>query len=74
VALVAIGGVLSLIGAIGGVLLGLWRVGGRYDQTILKVAAIFVIVPLLSIVSPILVIIGVSSAKGKLGRAQPTAL
>jgi hypothetical protein len=73
VVLVLIGAVLGLTGAIGGVLLGLWRVGGRYDQTILKVAAIFVIIPFLSIVSPILVIIGVSSAKGKVGQARPAA-
>lgn len=73
VILAVIGGVLSLIGTIGGVILGLWRVGVRYDQTILKVAAILVIIPFLSIVSPILVIIGVGSAKGKVGQAQPAA-
>ena len=73
VILVGIGVLLALIGTIGGAILGLWRVGGRYDQPILKVGAIFTIVPFLSIVSPILVIIGVSVAKGRIGRAQSTS-
>lgn len=73
VILVVIGGLLLLTGTIGGAILGLWRVGGRYGQAILKVGAILLIVPFLSIVSPILVIIGVSDAKGKIGQAKSTS-
>jgi hypothetical protein len=67
---VSVGGIMVLIGAIGGVMLGLWRVGARYGETIIKVAAIFTIIPLLSIVAPILVLIGAYQAKGRLGKPQ----
>lgn len=36
----AVGGLLSLAGLIGGQILGLWRVGSRYDQTVVKLGAI----------------------------------
>lgn len=73
VILVGIGVLLALIGTIGGVILGLWRAGSRYGQGVLKVGAIFAIIPFLSIISPILVIIGISAAKGKVGQAQLTS-
>jgi hypothetical protein len=63
---IAVGGILWLIGVIGGSILGLWRVGSRYDQTIIKVGAIFLIIPLLNIVAPILILIGANDAKGRL--------
>ena len=61
-----IAGILALIGIIGGQILGLWRVGTRYDQTLIKLGAIFTIIPLLNIVAPILVLIGAYEAKGRL--------
>ena len=61
--LIAIGGILSLVGYIGGLILGLWRVGTRYNQTTLKIGAIFQIIPLLNIVAPILIILGANEAK-----------
>jgi len=64
--LVLLGGLLSLIGYIGGLILGLWRVGSRYNQTTLKVGAIFQIIPLLNIVAPILIILGANEAKNTL--------
>ena len=67
--LALVGGVLALIGLIGGLILGLWRVGTRYDETIIKLGAIFVIIPLLNIVAPILVLVGASQAKRKVGTA-----
>jgi hypothetical protein len=51
-------------------MLGLWRVGTRYNETLLKVAAIFVILPLLNIVAPILVIVGAHGAKTRLVQLQ----
>jgi len=60
-----IGGLLGLIGLIGGQILGLWRVGSRYNETIVKVGAIFAIVPFLDVVAPILVIVGAYQAKGR---------
>jgi hypothetical protein len=61
-----IGGILGLIGLIGGQILGLWRVGSRYNETIIKLGAIFAVIPLLDIVAPILIIVGAFQAKGRL--------
>jgi hypothetical protein len=66
--LILLGGLLTLIGYIGGLILGLWRVGSRYNQTTLKVGAIFQIIPLLNVVAPILILLGANEAKNMLGR------
>lgn len=63
VILIGIGGILVLVGTIGGAILGLWRVGTKYDQTILKIGAVFLILPLLNIVAPILILVGAWEAK-----------
>ena len=68
VALVLIGGILSIIGVIGGEILGLWRVGTRYDSTAIKISAIFIVIPYLSWVGPILLLVGALDVKNKLGR------
>lgn len=64
--LISIGGVLGLIGLIGGQILGLWRAGSKYNETLLKIGAIFAIVPLLDIIAPILVIVGANQVKHRL--------
>ena len=61
-------GVLALVGTIGGQILGLWRVGSRYDSTIIKIGAIFVIIPLLNFVAPILILVGAAQARGSLSK------
>jgi hypothetical protein len=61
--LLVLGGILALVGVIGGVILGLWRVGGRYDQTMIKIGAIFFIIPLLNIIAPVLLLVGAWEAK-----------
>lgn len=66
-ALIFLGGILALIGLIGGMILGLWRVGSKYDETVVKLGAIFVIIPLLNIVAPILILAGVHTIRGRLG-------
>ncbi|HEV2138401.1 MAG TPA: DUF973 family protein [Nitrososphaerales archaeon] len=63
-----IGGILALIGLIGGQILGLWRVGSKYNETLLKLGAIFVIIPVLNIVAPFLVLIGAYQVKGRIDR------
>lgn len=63
--LVMVGGLLSLTGLIGGQILGLWRVGAKYGETLLKLGAIFVVIPLLNIVAPVLVIVGAYQARGR---------
>jgi Protein of unknown function (DUF973) len=64
-----VGGILALIGFVGGQILGLWRVGSKYDETVIKLGSIFVVIPFLNIVAPILILVGASQAKGKLGTA-----
>ncbi len=64
--LAAVGGLLVLVGIIGGQILGLWRVGVRYNETVIKVGAIFSVIPILNIVAPILVLIGAHEARGRL--------
>lgn len=66
VALLGICGILALIGAVGGVILGLWRVGTRYDETLIKIGAIFSIIPLLNIAAPVLVLVGAHLARKRL--------
>ncbi|MDA4120812.1 MAG: DUF973 family protein [Thaumarchaeota archaeon] len=65
--LLAIAGILGLVGVIGGQILGVWRVGSRYDETLLKLGAIFTIIPLVNIMAPFLVLIGAYQVKGRLG-------
>lgn len=66
-ALVAgVGGILALIGVIGGQVLGLWRVGTKYNETVLKLGAIFAIIPLLNVVAPILVLVGAHQVRGRI--------
>lgn len=68
-ALVAgVGGLLALVGVIGGVLLGVWRLGTRYDESLFKVGATLMIIPLLNILAPILILLAASQARGRLGR------
>ncbi len=69
IALAAVGGLLALIGVVGGEILGLWRVGSRYDEILIKLGAIFVIVPFLNVVAPVLVLVGASQAKGRVAKA-----
>ena len=69
-----IGGIIAIIGFIGGVMLGVWRLGNRYDEMVFKVAAILLIIPLLDVVSPILILIGTSNAAKKIGAVPPPAM
>jgi MFS family permease len=68
VALILIAGILTIIGVIGGEILGLWRVGTRYDSTLIKISAIFIVIPYLNWVGPVLLLVGALEAKNKLGR------
>ena len=64
--LLAVGGLLTLIGLIGGQILGLWRAGSRYKETLLKLGAIFAIIPFLSLIAPVLVIVGANQVRNRL--------
>jgi uncharacterized membrane protein YidH (DUF202 family) len=53
IVVLGVAGILSLVGLIG-LLLGIWRVGTRYNSTLLHVAAILYVIPFASFVAPIL--------------------
>lgn len=65
VALLLLGLIILLIGYIG-TLVGIWRLGTRYNETLFKVGAILIIIPFLSIVGQILVLLGASGARSKI--------
>ena len=52
------GGFLAFLGWIG-LLIGIYRIGKRFDSTITKVGAILYIIPLVNVIAPILVLVGV---------------
>jgi len=70
IAVLAIGGVLALIGYIG-LLLGIWRLGGRYHDEKFQVGAILFIFPLLNIVGQILILMATGQAASRLGSQAP---
>ena len=69
--LAIIAAILLVLGDIIGIILGLWRVGERYDNTLIKVGAIFYIIPYLDVLAPILVFIGANSVEKKLEISHP---
>ena len=71
--LMGIAGIVALVGSIGGVVLGLWRMGTRYGESTLHISAIFYIIPFLQLIGAILLIVGTGSAIGKVRNAAPTA-
>ncbi len=64
-ALIGLGGLLGLIGVIG-LVLGNWRAGSRYAESMAKVGAILSIVPFVSIVGYVLLLVGYARAGAKL--------
>ncbi|MHB8567256.1 MAG: zinc ribbon domain-containing protein [Nitrososphaerales archaeon] len=64
--LVSIVGIAELVGEIGGQILGMWRIGTRYDDSAIKIAAILFVVPFASVASPILILLSVNSLKKRL--------
>ncbi|HLM91018.1 MAG TPA: DUF973 family protein [Thermoplasmata archaeon] len=67
---VGIAALLALIGYIG-LLIGLWRLGTRYDSGLFKAGAILAIFPVLNLVGAILILIASHSAREGLDRATP---
>jgi uncharacterized membrane protein len=55
VGLLVVGAILALLGAIG-LLLGIWRVGSRYDRDLFKVGAILLIIPYVNLVGYALIL------------------
>jgi hypothetical protein len=71
-ALIGLGGILGLVGVIG-LVLGNWRAGSRYQNSLVKVGAIVSILPFASIIGYVLLLVGYVSVGSKLrsGWAPP---
>lgn len=67
---IIVAAILVLIGEIG-LLLGIWRFGSRYSESVFKAAAILYIIPFAAVIAPILVLIGTGSAERKLRGLVP---
>lgn len=63
--------VLALIGWIG-LLIGIWRLGSRYDETLFKVGAVLLIFPLLNVIATILILVAARSARDKIAAGSAT--
>ena len=57
VGVLAVGVIVSLVGWIGGVWLGLWRLGTRYNDSLFKIGMVLSIFPLLNIIGYILLLV-----------------
>jgi len=66
IVLLGITAIVLFVGYIG-LLVGIWRLGTRYDESMFKIGAIFQIFPLLNIVGLILIVLAAQSARSKLG-------
>jgi hypothetical protein len=62
VAVLGIAAVLALIGYVG-LLVGIWRLGSRYNSSTFKVGAILLLIPLLSVVASILIIVSTRTCR-----------
>ncbi|MGA8303092.1 MAG: DUF973 family protein [Thermoplasmata archaeon] len=70
--ILAVGGILALAGYIG-LLLGIWRLGSRYESTALKVGAVLLIFPLLNLVAAILILVSARSTRAQIASGSSAA-
>ena len=66
VGLLAVVAIVALIGYIG-LLIGIWRLGSRYNESLFKVGAILLIFPVLNFIGAILILVGARAALSRLG-------
>jgi len=70
-AVLVVTAIIALVGFIG-LLIGIWRLGTRYNETMFKVGAILLIFPVLNVVGLILILMAARSAGGSLrGTTSP---
>lgn len=67
-AVVGVAGLVALVGFIG-LLIGVWRLGARYQSSYFKVGAILLILPFLNIVGGVLILVAARSFRGAPGSA-----
>jgi Protein of unknown function (DUF973) len=68
VGLLVVAALIVFVGYIG-LLVGIWRLGTRYDESLFKVGAVLLIIPVLNLVGLILIIVAARAARNKAGRA-----
>ena len=64
VALLGIGALLAVIGYVG-VLVGIWRLGTRYVDSLFKVGAVLLIFPYLNLIGGVMILVAARKARGK---------
>lgn len=67
---IGIAAILALIGWIG-LLVGIWRLGTRYSESLFKAGAVLLIFPLLNLIGAILILVAARSAREKLRTGPP---
>lgn len=67
--LLVVAGIVAFIGFIG-LLIGIWRLGTRYDDSLFKAGAILLIFPILNLIGTILILVAAHSAKGRLADSR----
>lgn len=63
-----VGALIGLVGQIGGQTLGLWRLGSRYDDSLMQLGALFSVIPLLNLAAPVLLYFGAGRSLRKVGQ------
>jgi len=63
--------IVMLVGAIG-LLIGIWRLGTRYNEGLFKAGAILLIFPVLNLVGIILILLAANSARSKIRSGPPS--
>jgi len=67
IGLLVIAAIGAFIGYIG-LLVGIWRLGSRYEDGLFKIGAVFLIIPLLNVVGVVLIVVAARAARSKIGR------
>jgi hypothetical protein len=71
VGLIGVAAILAFVGWIG-LLIGIWRLGSRYEEGLFKVGAVLLIFPVLNLVAAILILVAARSAREKLAAGSAT--
>ncbi|HYK92528.1 MAG TPA: DUF973 family protein [Thermoplasmata archaeon] len=69
--LVLVGAILALIGFIG-TAIGIWRLGSRYDDSLLRAGAVLWFFPIINLIGVILILVGLRNARNRLTAPSST--
>ena len=67
-------GVIAIVALVGyfGLLMGIWRLGTRYGESLFKAGAVLLIIPYLSVLGVILILVAARSSRAKLAARSPS--